>query len=71
MSWNDFIKKRLQHRNLYVNIVKFLKTVFFYRKPPAAVSGHLHYFLTLLFLLLFPVLQFYFSYVHRYPIAIE
>ena len=32
----NFIKNRLRHRCLPVNIAKFLKNSFFYRKPPVA-----------------------------------
>ena len=35
---NKVIKKRLQQRCFHVNIVKFLRTAFFYRTPPVAAS---------------------------------
>ena len=34
----NFIKKRPQYRCFPVNIVKFLRTTFFYRTPPVATS---------------------------------
>ena len=34
-----FIKKRLRHRGFSVNLVKFLRTLFFYRTPLVAASN--------------------------------
>ena len=36
----NFITKILQHRCLHVNIVKFLRSSFFYRTPPVAASEY-------------------------------
>ena len=50
LYWNNFMKKRLQHRCFSLNIANFLRKGFFYRASPVAASGHLCYFLSLLFL---------------------
>ena len=58
LCWKDFIKKR---SCFPMNIAKFLRTAFFYKTLPVPLSGHLNYFLILLFLTFFISLPYFSS----------
>ena len=49
LCWNNFMKKT-PIQVFFFEYCKIFKTSFFYRAPLVAASGHLHYFLILLFL---------------------
>ena len=65
LCWNNFIKKRPQHKCFPTNIVKFLRITFF-RTALVVISGHLHYFLISFWFSIFP-----FFFLFSSPIVIE